>query len=217
MLWPAISGKFLAGSCALLALLGAGQAQTSNTAAAKKAKTKPAAHSPAPHSSATHSSQSTARQHAVTSASHGKTKGSKHKRVANWRKRGQQKIDPQRAQDIQEALIREHYMEGSPTGQWDDASQKAMQRYQADHGWQSVMTPDSRALIKLGLGPDHAHLLNPESAMTTSRDSPQISEPKVSEPKVSEPIVPAASPSAPVSSTPVEVQAPDGQSDQPKK
>jgi hypothetical protein len=210
-------------------LLGAGQAQTSNTpgATAKKAKTKPAAqslvtpssvtHSPAKpssgtHSPATHASQSTAQQHVVATANRGKSKSSKHKRVANWRKRGQQKIDPQRAQDIQEALIREHYMEGTPTGQWDDASQKAMQRYQADHGWQSVMTPDSRALIKLGLGPDHAHLLNPESAMTTSRDAPQVSEPKVSEP-----IVPAASPSAPVSSTPVEVQAPDGQSDQPKK
>jgi hypothetical protein len=30
------------------------------------------------------------------------------------------------------------------------------------------MVPDSRALIKLGLGPDHQHLLNPESAMTTA-------------------------------------------------
>ena len=27
--------------------------------------------------------------------------------------------------------------------------------------------PDSRALIKMGLGPDHDHLLNPESAMTS--------------------------------------------------
>lgn len=30
-----------------------------------------------------------------------------------------------------------------------------MARYQADHGWQSKVTPDSRALIKLGLGPSH--------------------------------------------------------------
>jgi hypothetical protein len=45
-----------------------------------------------------------------------------------------------------------------------------MQRYQADHGWQSKEVPDSRALIKLGLGPDHEHLLNPESAMTTQPD-----------------------------------------------
>jgi hypothetical protein len=80
--------------------------------------------------------------------------------------RGQQKIDPQRAHDIQEALIREHYLSGKSSGVWDDASQKAMQKFQADNGWQSKTTPDSRALIKLGLGPDHEHLLNPESAMT---------------------------------------------------
>ena len=46
------------------------------------------------------------------------------------------------------------------------ATQAAMQRYQADQGWQAKTTPDSRALIKLGLGPSHDHLLNPESAMT---------------------------------------------------
>jgi len=50
---------------------------------------------------------------------------------------------------------------------WDDATQRAMQKYQADNGWQTKTTPDSRALIKLGLGPDHEHLLNPESAMTS--------------------------------------------------
>ncbi len=39
-----------------------------------------------------------------------------------------------------------------------------MLRYQADNGWQTKITPDSRALIKLGLGPDHKGLLNPETA-----------------------------------------------------
>ena len=28
-----------------------------------------------------------------------------------------------------------------------------MQRYQSDHGWQTKLIPDSRAIIKLGLGP----------------------------------------------------------------
>ena len=91
----------------------------------------------------------------------------KKSRKASWR-RGQQKIDPQRAHDIQEALIREHYLDGTPSGVWNDASQRAMERYQADNGWQTKVVPDSRALIKLGLGPDPEHLLNPESAMTTA-------------------------------------------------
>jgi peptidoglycan hydrolase-like protein with peptidoglycan-binding domain len=87
-------------------------------------------------------------------------------------KRGQQKIDPARAREIQEALIREHYMDGTATGTWDAKSQAAMQRYQADNGWQSKVVPDSRALIKMGLGPDHQHLLNPESAMTSQPEAP---------------------------------------------
>jgi|SRR5579863_367838 len=97
-------------------------------------------------------------------ASSHKKKKKSHKKTASHH--GQQKIDIQRAREIQEALIREHYLDGKASGVWDDASQKAMQKYQADNGWQSKTTPDSRALIKLGLGPDHEHLLNPESAMT---------------------------------------------------
>ncbi len=101
-----------------------------------------------------------------TSSKSASKKGKRSKKVS-WRKRGQQNIDSQRARDIQGALIREHYMDGEPSGTWDATSQKAMERYQADNGWQSKSIPDSRALIKLGLGPDHQHLLNPESAMTT--------------------------------------------------
>jgi hypothetical protein len=95
------------------------------------------------------------------------------KKVA--KKRGQQGIDSDRARDIQTALIREHYMQGEPSGTWDSSTQAAMQRYQADHGWQAKTTPDARALIKLGLGPSHDHLLNPESAMTTT---PAVADPK---------------------------------------
>jgi hypothetical protein len=108
-------------------------------------------------------------------------KGKRSKRVS-WRKRGQQKIDPQRTRDIQAALIREHYMEGEPSGVWDATSQKAMERYQADNGWQSKSIPDSRALIKLGLGPDHQHLLNPESAMTTQPQAQPANTPSAAGP-----------------------------------
>jgi hypothetical protein len=98
-----------------------------------------------------------------------KHKSSKKKTSA----RGQQKIEPERAQAIQEALIREHYMSGEASGTWNQTSEEAMRRYQADHGWQSKTVPDSRALISLGLGPSHDHLLNPESAMTTGQFPPR--------------------------------------------
>jgi len=87
--------------------------------------------------------------------------------------RGQQKIEPERAQEIQEALIREHYLSGEAAGTWNQSSEEAMRRYQADHGWQSKTVPDARALISLGLGPSHDHLLNPESAMTTGPFTPR--------------------------------------------
>jgi len=103
----------------------------------------------------------------TTSALQHSTKSKHRKSRKTARRRGQQKIDAQRARQIQEALIREHYLTGKPSGVWDNASQAAMQKYQADNGWQSKTTPDSRALIKLGLGPGQEHLLNPESAMTS--------------------------------------------------
>ena len=89
------------------------------------------------------------------------------------RARGQQAIDGERCREIQRALVREHYMSGPPSGKWDDATQQAMRHYQADQGWQSKSVPDSRALIRLGLGPGHEHLLNPESAMTTEPQMPR--------------------------------------------
>ena len=116
------------------------------------------------HGQTSASTDKSARKPASTHKTSSKSRKS---RKTTSRKRGQQKIDSKRAQQIQEALVREHYLSGKPSGVWDDATQKALQKYQADNGWQSKTTPDARALIKLGLGPDHDHLLNPESAMTS--------------------------------------------------
>jgi Putative peptidoglycan binding domain len=124
-----------------------------------------------PSSSSNESEKKPATTTTVAHATKSKThtgKRSRRKRV-----RGQLKIDSERAQAIQEALIREHYLTGEATGTWNQASEEAMRRYQADHGWQSKTVPDSRALIKLGLGPSKDHLLNPESAMTTVPDAPR--------------------------------------------
>lgn len=78
--------------------------------------------------------------------------------------KGQRGIDEDRTRSIQAALIQEHYMTGEPSGVWDQSTRDALTRYQSDNGWQTKITPDSRALIKLGLGPDHKGLLNPETA-----------------------------------------------------
>ncbi len=73
---------------------------------------------------------------------------------------GQQVIDSNRVTQIQSALIREHYMSGEASGQWDSTTQAAMQKYQSDQGWQTKLLPDSRAIKKLGLGPDYSNAIN---------------------------------------------------------
>jgi hypothetical protein len=81
---------------------------------------------------------------------------------------GQRGIDSERTRQIQEALIREHYLSGEPTGQWDQSTKDALAKYQEANGWQTKSLPDSRALIKLGLGPDKKGLLNPDTAVMSS-------------------------------------------------
>jgi hypothetical protein len=61
-------------------------------------------------------------------------------------------MDDARAMQIQTALVKAGYLTEA-TGHWDADSQAAMQKLQADNGWQTKIVPDSRALIKLGLGP----------------------------------------------------------------
>jgi peptidoglycan hydrolase-like protein with peptidoglycan-binding domain len=69
-------------------------------------------------------------------------------------------MDAERVSQIQQALIREHYLSGDATGKWDATTQAAMQKYQSDQGWQTKLLPDSRAIKKLGLGPDYSNAIN---------------------------------------------------------
>jgi hypothetical protein len=65
-------------------------------------------------------------------------------------------MDSERATQIQSALIKQGYLSGEPTGAWDSRTIAAMQKLQGDNGWQTKVTPDARALNKLGLGSQHA-------------------------------------------------------------
>jgi len=140
----------------------------STTSTAEKPSTP--SKSPSTTKHATHTATKTA-SHKSSAHTTGKSRSRKGSRRTASR-RGQQAIDSSRAREIQEALIREHYLDGEPSGSWDAATQAAIKRYQEDQGWQSKTIPDSRALIKLGLGPSHDHLLNPETAMTSSPITP---------------------------------------------
>jgi hypothetical protein len=91
--------------------------------------------------------------------------------------RGQRVIDSGRASEIQNALIKQKYMSGSPSGQWDAQTQAAMQQYQSDHGWQTKLMPDSRALISLGLGPSHPATVATHPAEQAETAQAQSTEP----------------------------------------
>jgi hypothetical protein len=107
-----------------------------------------------------HSSKTT------TSNSKSKSKSKKGKKA--WQSKGQKTITNDRTREIQEALIREHYLKGDATGTMDNATKAALTKLQQENGWQTKVVPDSRALIKLGLGPNQSNLLNPDTAALSS-------------------------------------------------
>jgi peptidoglycan hydrolase-like protein with peptidoglycan-binding domain len=116
------------------------------------------------HKSGKNSGQSSAKKNAHssanTSASASHSKRGRKAAATSHRLRGQQAIAPERVTQIQQALIRVHYLDGEASGTWDATTKAAMQKYQADQGWQTKLMPDSRALKKLGLGPDYSNAIN---------------------------------------------------------
>jgi hypothetical protein len=82
-------------------------------------------------------------------------------------------MSSERATEIQSALIQRGYLTGEPTGTWDSASIAAMQKLQGDNGWQTKLVPDSRALIKLGLGPGSTPAAPAGPTTTATAQTPQ--------------------------------------------
>ncbi len=134
-----------------------------------------------PSAAATQHSSRAAKTHSVkahsrSTHSHGRRAHKKNVR-GGWKRHGQQQIASDRVREIQTALIREHYLDGAPNGVWDQRTKNALVKLQASQGWQTKVLPDSRALIKLGLGPNHEGALNLQaesnknSALLKSSDS----------------------------------------------
>lgn len=113
------------------------------------------------HASHLHRSHATSRTHHARRTTHHYRRRTTHHYYHRYRRvRRQQSIQPARVKQIQKALIRVHYLDGKPNGRWDAKTIDAMRKYQAHNGWQTKLTPDSRALEKLGLGPDYSNALN---------------------------------------------------------
>lgn len=112
------------------------------------------------HSSTTAHHSSTSAHHRTTQHSTAHRRSTHHRYSHRAKFHGQRSIEPDRVREIQAALIKAHYMNGEPDGDWNAGTIAAMQKYQADNGWQTKIMPDSRALIKLGLGYDYHDAIN---------------------------------------------------------
>lgn len=122
--------------------------------------------------------KSTAKKKAVSSHAAGKSTTTSKKKKASgkgkkgaWKRRGQQAMNGDRIREIQEAMIRGGYLQGEASGVMDSRTKEGLLKIQSENGWQTKIVPDSRALIKLGLGPKHDGLLNPDSAAVNTAET----------------------------------------------
>jgi len=73
--------------------------------------------------------------------------------AAARRRRAMLRPEPERIQEIQQALVKTGYLSSEPNGRWDDATRDAMRRFQTDRGFPATGLPEAKSLMKLGLGP----------------------------------------------------------------
>jgi hypothetical protein len=75
---------------------------------------------------------------------------------------------PQRISEIQSALARGGYYQGTPNGKWDSNTVAAMQKFQSENGLSSNGKIDATSLQKLGLGSGTAGVDAPKPAAPPS-------------------------------------------------
>jgi hypothetical protein len=178
----------LTGACLSAPSLHA--AQTSSPETEKKpvlqkstGATTPATTTPAAKKPATRSTVTTATGKSATAVTPAQKASTVRRTRARSRRRhplsGRQRLarlhlEPGRVTEIQQALIREGYLQGDPNGRWDDRTRAATLRYQKDHGFPATGLPEAKSLMKLGLGPHPLPAeLDPDLARASAPDAPK--------------------------------------------
>ena len=93
-----------------------------------------------------------ASQHQSSPARHRYSTKRRARTLTGQQRRARLHLQPERVQEIQQALIREGYLQGDASGQWDSRTHDAMLRYQTEHGFPATGLPEAKPLMKLGLG-----------------------------------------------------------------
>jgi len=136
---------------------GKGTAASSPRAHAKSA----AAHQPAAKGAATAQSREqtasgkevSGKQPSARKPSTRRVSSNRKRRLTPRQMRARIHLQPERIEEIQQALIQAGYLNGTATGQWDDPTRGAMRRFQTEHGFPATGLPEAKSLMKLGLGP----------------------------------------------------------------
>lgn len=110
--------------------------------------------------------------------------------------------DPERYQQIQQALADKGYFKGQVNGEWGDDSIAALQRFQSDQKLDNDGHLNALSLTALGLGPKHDGYVGTPAVVSTPTSVPNNSAPKtgVTAPASTLPVSPVANsttPSAP--------------------
>jgi peptidoglycan hydrolase-like protein with peptidoglycan-binding domain len=95
--------------------------------------------------------------------------------------------DPERYQQIQQALAERGYFKGEATGNWGPDSVDALKQFQADKKLDTDGKITALTLNNLGLGPRHdgstAPLSGPVAVSGTSTDTPSLNAPEATPPQ----------------------------------
>jgi peptidoglycan hydrolase-like protein with peptidoglycan-binding domain len=116
-----------------------------------------------------HPQSSTAKKSpAARSNAHGKRSSKRYRR----RERGQKAPTPDRISEIQQALAKDGFYAGKPSGKWDDSTVEAMRKFQESHGLNPTGKLDAKTLQQLGLGSTTAGIARPLAPANTSKLTP---------------------------------------------
>ena len=122
------------------------------TAHITAAKTTPHASASYSGKAGTHHSTAYSSQHKSSSAQGKYSSSRRYSTLSGQQRLARLHLQPERVQEIQQALIHEGYLEGDANGQWDTRTHDAMLRYQTTHGFPATGLPEAKSLMKLGLG-----------------------------------------------------------------
>ena len=123
---------------------------------------------PANAASTASSPQQSSASSAQGSSTAAKKKKSTKKHHSSKREPTQKAPTPQRISEIQSALARGGYYQGTPNGKWDSNTVAAMQKFQSENGLSSSGKIDATSLQKLGLGSGTAGVDAPKPAAPPS-------------------------------------------------